>query len=74
MKKVYCIIFDYDGYENEVEEIHEKEKDAIERLLTRSHECGYDNIPDFMRDNGLSLVEWECGSNTQRLIRPSYDW
>ena len=51
-----------------------KEKDAIERLVTKSHECGYDNIPDFMRDNGLSLVEWECGSNTQRLIKPSYDW
>ena len=26
MKKVYCIIFDYDGYEEQVEEIHEKEK------------------------------------------------
>ena len=74
MKKVYCIIFDYDGYENEVEEIYEKEKDAIERLVTRSHEYGYDNVPNFMLANGLSLVEWECGSNTQRVIKPSYDW
>ena len=74
MKKVYCIIFDYQGYDEQLEEIYEEEKDAIERLVTRSHEYGYDNVPNFMLSNGLSLVEWECGLNNRRLIRPSYDW
>ena len=74
MKKVYCIISDYQGHNEQLEGIYEEEKDAIERLTAEFHECEYDNAVVFMRDNYLSLVEWECGSNTQRLIRPSYDW
>lgn len=73
MKKVYCIIFDYQGHNERLEEIYEKEKDAIERLTAEFYELEYGNAVDFMRENDLSLVEWECGSNTQRLIRPSYD-
>ena len=74
MKKVYCIIFDYKGYNEQLEGIYEEEKDAIERLTAEFYELEYGNAVDFMRENDLSLVEWECGSNTQRLIRPSYDW
>lgn len=74
MKKVYCIIFDYGGYEERLEEIYEHEKDAIERLVAHAHEYDYDNVVDFMREGELSLVEWECGLNNKRLIKPSYDW
>ena len=74
MKKVYCVIFDFLGYEERVREIYENEKDAIKRLIAEFHEYEYDNVVDFMRENELSLVEWECGSNTQRLIESSYDW
>ena len=74
MKKVYCIIFDYQGHDEQLEEIYEEEKDAIDRLIVEFHEYEYDNAVDFMRENELFLVEWECGSNTQRLIEPSYDW
>lgn len=74
MKKVYCIIFDYQGYNEQLEGIYEEEKDAIERLTAEFYELEYGNAVDFMRENDLSLVEWECGSNIQRLIRPSYDW
>lgn len=74
MKKVYCIISDYQGRNEQLKEIYEEEKDAIERLTAEFYELEYGNAVDFMRENDLSLVEWECGSNTQRLIRPSYDW
>lgn len=74
MKKVYCIIFDYQGYDEQLKGIYEEEKDAIERLTAESYELEYGNAVDFMRENDLSLVEWECGSNTQRLIKPPYDW
>lgn len=74
MKKVYCIIFDYEGYEQRLQAIYEEEKDAIERLTAESHECEYDNVVDFMRENELFLVEWECGLNNRRVIHPSYDW
>ncbi len=74
MKKVYCIIFDYQGHNEQLEGIYGEEKDAIERLTAEFYELEYGNAVDFMRENDLSLVEWECGSNTQRLIRPSYDW
>ena len=74
MKKVYCIIFDYEGHDEHLQEIYEEEKDAIERLIAHSHECEYDNVVDFMREYELSLVEWECGLNKRRVIRPSYDW
>lgn len=74
MKKVYCIISDYQGHNERLEGIYEEEKDAIERLTADFYELEYGNAVDFMRENDLSLVEWECGSNTQRLIRPSYDW
>lgn len=73
MKKVYCIIFDYQGYEEHLQAIYENEKDAIERLVADSQEC-YDNVVDFMHDGELSLVEWECGLNNSRVIRPSLDW
>ena len=74
MKKVYCIIFDYQGHNEQLQRIYEEEKDAIERLTAEFHECEYDNAVDFMRENDLSLVEWECGLNNRRLIKPSYDW
>lgn len=74
MIKVYCIIFDYQGYEEHLQAIYEEEKDAIERLIAESRECEYDNVVDFMHEGELSLVEWECGLNNQRVIRPSYDW
>lgn len=74
MKKVYCIISDYQGHNEQLEGIYEEEKNAIERLTAEFYELEYGNAVDFMRENDLSLVEWECGSNTQRLIKPSYDW
>lgn len=74
MKKVYCVIFDFLGYEERVREIYENEKDAIERLIAHAHGYGYDNVVDYMREEDLSLVEWECGSNKHRRIKPSYDW
>lgn len=74
MKKVYCIISDYQGCNEQLKGIYEEEKNAIERLTAEFYELEYGNAVDFMRENDLSLVEWECGSNTQRLIRPSYDW
>ena len=74
MKKVYCIIFNYQEHNERLKGIYEEEKDAIERLTAEFYELEYGNAVDFMRENDLSLVEWECGSNTQRLIRPSYDW
>lgn len=74
MKKVYCIISNYQRRNEQLKGIYEEEKDAIERLTAEFYELEYGNAVDFMRENDLSLVEWECGSNTQRLIRPSYDW
>lgn len=74
MKKVYCIIFDYQRHEEQLKGIYEEEKNAIERLKVETHECEYNNVVDFMHESELSLVEWECELNTQRLIKPSYDW
>ena len=74
MKKVYCIISDYQGYEERLQAIYEEKKDAIERLITESHEYKYGNVVDFMHDGEFSLVEWECGLNNQQVIHPSYDW
>lgn len=74
MKKVYCVIFNYQGYDDQVQAIYAKEKDAIEQLVAECRECGEDNIVDFMYEGDLSLVEWECGSNRQRVIQPSCDW
>ena len=73
MKKVYCIIFDFE-YEERVKEIYENEKDAIKRLIICANAYGYDNIVDYMREEDISLVEWECDSNKRRRIKPSYDW
>ena len=36
MKKVYCVIFDFLGYEERVREIYENEKDAIKRLIAHA--------------------------------------
>lgn len=74
MKKVYCVIFDFLGYEERVREIYENEKDAIKRLIAHAHGYGYDNIVDYMREEDLSLIEWECDSNKRKRIKPSYDW
>lgn len=74
MKKVYCIIFDYRGYEEHLQGIYEEEKEAIEQLVAQSKEYEYDNVVDYMTEGEISLVEWECGLNNKRIIKPSYDW
>lgn len=74
MRKVYCIIYDYQGYEERLDAIYTREKDAIKKLIEETHEYEYDNVVDYMREGELSLVEWECNFNNRRVIEPSNDW
>lgn len=71
MKKVYCTIFDYQGYNERMLGIYEHENDAVKRLVTEAQELGYDNVADYMEENELSLAEWECNLNNRRLIQPN---
>lgn len=71
MKKVYCIFFDYSGYEEQLQAIYEKKKDAIERLMAYASEYEYGDIADYMRESELSLVEWEVNTNVRRVIKLS---
>lgn len=73
MKKVYCVIFDYQGYEEQVQGIYAEKAEAIDRLVEEALDCGEDSVEDLMYNGELSLIEWECGSNIRRRVQPRYD-
>lgn len=74
MKKVYCIIFDYQGYEEQLQAIYETKEEAIAHLMIEFYECEYNSMIKFMNDGELSLIEWECGSNNRQVITPNEEW
>lgn len=70
MTKVYCIIYDYGGYEERLEGIYETKDKAIEKLTSEMLCFGYDNIRDFMSRDDKYLVEWELDANKGQIISP----
>ena len=68
--KVYALVFDYKGYEENVVGIfstHEK----VEKYITEEfNECKYTNdIREYLDDSEYSIVEWELDTNKKRKVK-----
>ena len=68
--KVYAIIFDYRGYEEEVIGIFSTYEKAEEYLIEEFNNCKYtDDIKKFLRDSDYSFIEWEIDTNKKRKVK-----
>ena len=68
--KVYAIIFDYQGYEENVVGIFSSYKKAEEYLIEEFNNCKYtDDIRKFLRDSDYSFIEWEIDTNKKRKVQ-----
>ena len=64
--KVYAIISDYQGYDEDVVGIfstYEKAKEYLIKDLTIFH---YTDIKKYLRDINYSFIEWEIDTNKKR--------
>ena len=68
--KVYAIIFDYQGYEENVVGIFSTYEKAEEYLIEEFNNCKYtDDIRKHLRDCDYSFIEWEIDTNKKRKVK-----
>ena len=68
--KVYAIIFDYQGYEENVVGIFSTYEKAEEYLIEEFNNCKYtDDIRKYLRDSDYSFIEWEIDTNKKRKVK-----
>ena len=68
--KVYAIIFDYQGYEENVVGIFSTYEKAEEYLIDEFNNCKYtDDIRKYLRDSDYSFIEWEIDTNKKRKVK-----
>lgn len=68
--KVYAIIFDYQGYEENVVGIFSTYEKAKEYLIKEFNECRYTNdIRKYLNDSEYSFIEREIDTNKKRKVK-----
>ena len=68
--KVYALVFDYLGYEEEVVGIFSTHEKAEKYIAEEFNECKYRNdIREQLDDSGDSIVEWELDTNEKRKVK-----
>lgn len=68
--KVYAIIFDYKGYEENVVGIFSTYEKAKEYLIKEFNDCNYTNdIRKYLGDSDYSFIEWEIDTNKKRKVK-----
>ena len=68
--KVYAIIFDYKGYEEDVVGIFSTYEKAKEYLIEEFNENKYtDDIKKYLNDSDYSFIEWEINTNKKRKVK-----
>lgn len=68
--KVYALVFDYLGYEEEVVGVFSTHEKAEEYIAEEFNECKYTNdIREYLDDSGYSIVEWELDTNEKRKVK-----
>ena len=68
--KVYALVYDYSGCEEEVVGIFSTREKAEKYIIEDFNECKYTNdIREYLDDSGCSIVEWELDTNKQRKIK-----
>ena len=68
--KVYAIIFDYQGYEENVIGIFSTYEKAEQYLIEEFNNCKYTNdIKKYLKDSEYSFIEWEVNTNKKRKVK-----
>lgn len=68
--KVYALVYDYQGYEENVVGIFSTHEKVKEYLIQEFIECKYTNdIKKYLNDSEYSLVEWELDTNKKRKVK-----
>ena len=68
--KVYALVYDYQGYEEEVVGIFSTHEKAEKYIAEEFNECKYTNdIREYLDDSGYSIVEWELDTNEKRKVK-----
>ena len=68
--KVYALVFDYLGYEEQVVGMFSTREKVQEYLIQEFIECKYTNdIKEYLNDSEYSLVEWELDTNKKRKVK-----
>ena len=68
--KVYVLVFDYLGYEEEVVGIFSTHEKAEKYIAEEFNTCKYTNdIKKYLNDSEYSLVEWELDTNEQKELK-----
>ena len=68
--KVYALVYDYSGYEEEVVGIFSTREKAEKYIIEDFNECKYTNdIREYLDDSGCSIVEWELDTDEKRKVK-----
>ena len=68
--KVYALVFDYLGYEEQVVGIFSTHEKAETYIAEEFNTCKYTNdIRKSLDDSEYSIVEWELATNKQRKVK-----
>lgn len=68
--KVYALVFDYLGYEEQVVGIFST-REKVEKYITEDfNECKYTNdIRKYLDDSEYSIIEWVLDTNKKRKVK-----
>ena len=68
--KVYALVFDYLGYEEQVVGIFSTHEKAEKYIGEEFNTCKYTNdIKKYLDDSEYSIVEWELDTNKKRKVK-----
>ena len=68
--KVYALVFDYEGYEEQFAGIFSTREKAEKYIIEDFNECKYTNdIREYLDDSGCSIVEWELDTDEKRKVK-----
>lgn len=68
--KVYVLVFDYLGYEEQVVGIFSTHEKAEKYITEEFNICKYTNdIRKYLDDSEYSIVEWELDTNKKRKVK-----
>ena len=68
--KVYALVFDYEGYEEQVAGIFSTREKAEKYIIEEFKTCKYTNdIRKYLDDSEYSIVEWELDTFKKRKVK-----
>ena len=68
--KVYALVFDYEGYEEQVAGIFSTREKAEKYIIEEFKTCKYTNdIKKYLDDSEYSIVEWELDTFKKRKVK-----